>query len=166
MSALHDLWEELFDVAPTPAEEAILGRLARCVDPADTSFLLCALVVRFLSETLLLDPGSPVNLAGRTGQALMDLNEKIARLEKRLGRFDDQLKVLGSSAFMTLDALHEARKFSEERKIPPPVLQLDPSTGSVYWQHTLAPNALKKFGLVAFAASLAGGMLMQLAGTF
>lgn len=164
MRTLNDIWQELFDQAPSPAEESVMRNLTRLVDPADTSFLICALVVRFLFETLLLDPGSPVNIAGRANRAMQDLNNSGANLSDKLDQLDQRLGKLSGSVFHTLEALSDARKFvRERRKIPPPVLELDPISGSAHWQHTLAPNALRKiFFTCLFATSLGGLFLLML----
>lgn len=161
MRTLHEIWDELFEAAPSPAEESVMRNLTRLVDPADTSFLICALVVRFLFETLLLDPGSPVNIAGRANRAMQDLNNSAAKLDHKLDQLDQRLGKLSGSVFRTLEALSDARKFARERrKIPPPVLELDPISGSAHWQHTLAPNALWKIFLTCLLGTSLGGIFL------
>jgi hypothetical protein len=160
MRDVLDIWEELFGAAPTPSEEDVVRNLTKVVDPEDTCFIVCAVVVRYLTQALLIDPSSPVNLGGRMGKALQELEARAKRLDDHLLLFDEHLKLMKGHAFVTTEALRDARKFSEERrKIPRPVLQLDPDTGSPYWRHTLAPNALRSIGLVAGLSSMVGGLM-------
>ena len=156
MSDLHDIWQELFGALPSPAEEMVMTNLARILDPDDPAFLICAVVIRLLTNSLLLDPSSPVNLAGRLGKNLRELNDRLERLDELFVHFDTQLYVLHRNAFKVQKTLDDAKKFAEEKsKVSPPVLK-DTYRGFPEWEHSLAPNALRKIGLTVFLATVAG----------
>lgn len=158
MSSLADTWDELFEAAPTALETELMGNLARVVDPDDTTFILCALVVRFLNQSLLLDPGSPVNIAGRLNGTLTALEARSRQLDKQFERLKEVAGTMDFWVSSLQEIVREAGSIAKQRKIPPPVLALDPDTGSHYWKHTLAPNALRKFGLLAFVGATFGAM--------
>lgn len=158
MSSLADTWDELFEAAPTALETELMGNLARLVDPDDTTFILCALVVRFLNQSLLLDPGSPVNIAGRLNGTLTGLEARSRQLDKQFKRLNEACATMDFWVSSLQEIVREAGSIAKQRKIPPPVLALDPHTGSPLWKHTLAPNALWSFGLLALAGGVVGTM--------
>lgn len=154
MISIDEIWEELFEAIPTEIERRVLENLEKFYARDDASFIACALIVRLFSESMLLDPASPVNLVGRMGKALAQLEIKSKRLDKQFVELSDWLNSMNVWAYRVDSALSEATKFVENRRnIPAPVLQLNPATGSPYWEHTLAPNALRD---VAFAAGVGG----------
>ena len=156
MSDLHDIWQELFGALPSPAEEMVMANLARILDPDDPTFLICAVVIRLLTNSLLLDPSSPVNLAGRLGKNLRELNDRVERLDELFVHFDGQLYVLHRNAFKVQKTLDDAKKFAEKKsKVSPPVLK-DTYRGFPEWEHSLAPNALRKIGWTVFMATVVG----------
>lgn len=160
MTDILDIWDELFEEAPSPAEEKLMRNLAQAVDPADTSFIVCAIVVRFLTQTLLLDPSSPVNLTGRIGKALQSLSLRARYLDDHLVQFDDRLKRMSGHAFLVNEALRNAQKFAEEQqKKAKPKFVIDPDCDLPYWEHTLAPHVLRSFGIRACLGSFAGTLL-------
>lgn len=160
MSDLDDIWHELFEARPSPLEEKVLRNLASLVDPEDTSYILCVLVVRFLSQSLLLDPSSPVNLAGRLGRGLRELNERIARFDELFVNFDERLVLFVHRTNQINKALDDARKFVEKRsnrsKILAPKLAINPHDKFPEWQHSLSRDALSKIGWRVFWAAAFG----------
>ena len=159
MRDILEIWDELFEAAPSPAEEEVMRNLAQLVDPQDTSFILCAIVVRFLTQSLLLDSSSPVNLAGRLGQGLDDLRDRADRLDNHLTQFDDRLHHLRAYAFQVTEALRDARNFAmKSRKIHTPKFEFGPE----HWSYSLAPITFKKLAITAFLGSLAGSFLTGL----
>jgi len=160
MSDLDDIWQELFEARPSPLEEKVLRNLASLVDPEDASYILCVLVVRFLSQSLLLDPSSPVNLAGRLGSGLRELNERIARFDKLFVNFDERLVLFAHRTNQINKALDDARKFVEKRsnrsKILAPKLAINPHDKFPEWQHSLSRDALSKIGWRVFWSTAAG----------
>ena len=160
MSDLDDIWQELFEARPSPLEEKVLRNLASLVDPEDTSYILCVLVVRFLSQSLLLDPSSPVNLAGRLGSGLRELNARIDRFDELFVHLDERLVLFVHKTNEINKSLDDAQNFVEKRsrrlEIPPPKIAVNAYNKFPELQHSLSRDTLSKIGWRVFWSTAAG----------
>lgn len=163
MIVLNDLWNDLFGQPITPLEENMMEGIAGHVDESDSVIILAAIIVHMLTKVLLQDPASPFVIARSFGKSMTELEVSLNAIRAQAGSLHAHLNELRGDAVFTRNTLELARKDAKERrKIPPPVLELNPNTGSYEWEHTLAPNAMKKIYVTTISSSLIGSTVVTL----
>jgi len=161
MSALHDLWQDLFATEISPLEEDLMRGVSEHIDENDPVIVLAAVLVHMLTKVLLQDPASPFRIASSLGKAMEELEAGLVSLRMHAEAVELYVKDLRSDANLTLHALEQAREYAKEgRKKPAPILKLDPEPGSAAWRYTLSPNALGRVTTSSFFASFCGSGLV------
>ncbi|MEP2722589.1 hypothetical protein [Roseibium sp.] len=158
MIVLEELWNDLFSTAITPLEKRLMEGVADYIDDSEPVLLLAALQVHMLTKVLLQDPASPFVIARKLTPGVEKLTATLDVIRQQAGSLELHLNQLRADAVFTRNTLQLARADAKERrKIPPAVLKLDENTGHPEWEHTLAPNALRKIYLASTFSSLIGG---------
>lgn len=163
MIVLNDLWTDLFDEPITPLEENMMEGIVGHVDESDSVIVLAAIIVHMLTKVLLQDPASPFVIASTFTKSIKDLEVSLNVIRREAGGLHVYLSELRGDAEITRQTLKLARVVAKERrKIPPPVLELNPDTGHSEWEHTLAPNAMRKIYVATAFSSLFGATIVSL----
>ena len=135
--------------------------VAEYVDDSEGVLVLAALQVHMLTKVLLQDPASPFVIAKNLAPEMKKLTATIDTIRQHAGSLEMYLNQLRADAVFTRNTLELARADAKDRrKIPPAVLKLDENTGHPEWEHTLAPNALRRIYVASILSSLVSGSVV------